>query len=285
MSLLEELVKSKETVRIDFHNHIQRGDKPEQELSDLFESVSDSKLDILYITDTVYLGGDNKRFLIWTSEERIEEAREKGWEVEVGPYYVFAKKDNSVVGLGHSKEIETNEGHFGAYGVKRDRIITSNISTLEDALKQVNDGELKNMHHPATIWDRKSGILRNRKKPKEDVEKFDALEINSNFCFPFSLSNQITQRIGRKYKKPLLYNTDGHDEKDRCKSYNIFDTNKIEYTSERAFRDSISYLVRNNDFSKRFRPIPLWRTLYHGFNIVFHMLKEKLAKVRERTIY
>ncbi len=294
--LLEELTKN-ETLNIDFHNHLQTGSefrkRPEKfkekiknlfleegfsDLTGILNKLMDTELDILYITDTVDGNGDNQRYINWTSDEQIQDAREKGYEIEPGKYYVFFKKEGKIKVLGNSKEIESKEGHIVLAGIKRNkRIDSSKISSLEEALAEATDGELKIADHPYTLLDGKSGTLRRSKNPEQDAKKFDALEQNGNFYFPISISNILVKR--KNYNKPIISNSDGHHPKDIGKTYNILDTQNLDYSSERAFRDSINYEIRQGNFDTIFSPIPMWRVFHHALMMGIYMIRDLYKKI------
>jgi hypothetical protein len=290
--LLEELA-SKKTVNIDFHNHCQTGGKFKENESPLAEGFSNlvglldkirkSSLDILYVTN---YGGDDQRLENWTSPEQLHLAREAGYEVEQGDYYTFFKKDNEINGLGKSQEVPTNQGHALFAGLKRNKQISSGKS-LDETLAEATDNESKIADHPYAIVE-KSGILMYSRRRKQDAQKFDALEKNGNFSFfsmPFSLANYFARRAGKKYRKPVVANSDGHHPKDIGKTYNIFKAKDLDYSSEKTLRDSINYAVKNDNFETRFTPIPFWRVFHHVLMVGIYIIKGKLSKIRERTGY
>ncbi len=296
MSLLEELVKSKETVNVDPHSHGHTGSGLRKQpktfgekffnlfieegfsnLVELFDRMRKTDLDILYLTNFHDL-----RLEDWTSEEQLQLAKEAGYEIEQGEYYTFAKKDERVVGLGKSQEISTVQGHVLVSGLKRNRAIASGHS-LDETLEQVDDNELKIADH-SYAWIGKSGTLRRSKNPKQDAEKFDALEKNGNFSFvsmPFSPANYLAKRASKKYQRPLLVGSDAHHPKDIGKTYNIFNSKDLDYRSQREFRDSINYEVRENNFITRFTPIPPWRVFHHVFMLLLFSVMNKLHLVEK----
>jgi len=170
--------------------------------------------------------------------------------------------------------------------------------SLDETLAEADDNELKTADHPYAIVE-KSGTLRNSENPKKDISKFDTLEENGNFSFlsmPFSLANYLVKRASKKYKKPLVRNSDGHHPKDIGKTYNTFNSQNLDYSSERNFRDSINYAVRNNAFETTFKPIPFWRVFHHILmTVLYRTLKkfsfiskdrfERYSKRGERAVY
>ncbi len=295
MSLLEELVTSKETVRIDFHNHIQSGKELREEnpksffkrifgegftsLVGLLNKMFKTSLDLLYITNY-----EDSRAEDWTSPEQLQLAVQNGYEIEQGEYYTFFKKYEEVKGIGKSQEVPTTQGHALFSGMKRHKKIPS-ARSLDETLARANDNELKTADHAYTIIE-KSGTLRNSKNPKEDAKKFDALEENGNFAFfsfPFSIANYLAKKFSKRYNKPLVANSDGHHPKDIGETYNILDSQNLNYTSERAFRDSINYEIREGNFTTRFRPIPFWRVFHHIFMVGVYTIRDKLYKIKERV--
>jgi len=281
MALLEELAK-KETLNIDFHNHGQTGNEFRkkqnglynrikylflsegfEDLSGLLERVAGSDLDVLYLTDTVDSHKDNQRFLNWTGEEQIQKAIKDGWEIETGNYYVFAAKgkgeNRKVIALGHSKEFKSKEMHFIAAGVKRDsKYEFSKKFSLDEALKKLTDGELAcgEKYH----------------------ENLESVQVDGNFYLPFSARSWKAKRAGKKKGIPVLYNKDGHHPKDIGKMYNFFNSKDLNYSSEKAFRNSINNAVRNKQFEYHYSPVPPWRIFHQVmmmfFNKIFGMYKQ-----------
>lgn len=290
MALLEELAK-KDKLNVDFHNHLQTGsyfrkkskafkekiknlflEEGFSNLSEILEKIMKTNLDVIYVTNF-----EDSRYEDWTSQEQIEIAKKAGYEIEQGDYYTFAKKDERVITLGKSQEINTSQGHVLFVGLKRYKKFSVKKS-LDETLKEV-DGELKIADHPYAIV---QGIFR-KDKIKKEIEKFDALEKNGNFYFPFSIANWKALRAGKKYKKSVLSNPDGHHPKDIGKTYNVFDSRDLNYSSERAFRDSINYAVREGNFETRFKPIPPWRIFHHILMIGIYKLIDKLQNIEKKT--
>ena len=287
--LLEELAKKK-TLNVDFHNHLQTGSdfrtKPKgfrekvlnmfleegfSDLTGILDKLMDSELDVLYITNY-----EDQRYETWTSVEQLQRAVNEGYEIEQGDYFTLARKEGKIIALGKSQEIPTAQGHVLVSGVKRNKEISSNNS-LEETLWETEECELKTADHPYAIVEH-SGTLRNSKSPERDAYLFDALEKNGNFSFvsmPFSPANYLAERASKKYQIPLLANSDGHHPKDIGKTYNTFDSSYLNYSSERSFRDSIAYAVRNNNFERTFTPIPFWRVFHHILMIVLHKILKK----------
>ena len=297
MSLLEQL-QDKKTLNVDFHNHLQTGGefrrKPrnfKEKVVNLFleEGVSDvigllkkmkkNDLDVIYITNY-----EDSRAEDWTSEEQLYLAIQAGYEIEQGKYYTFFKKGKEIKGIGKSQEIPTSQGHVLIPGMERNKYIPSGKS-LEEALAEADDEELKIAEHPYTIVER-SGTLRRSKNPKEDAKKFDALEENGNFSFfsfPFSIANYLARRAAKKYNKPLVVGSDGHHKKDIGETYNIFDSQNLDYTSERNFRDSINYSIREEKFSTKFTPIPFWRVFHHALMMGIYSLFKKFSLIPKNS--
>jgi hypothetical protein len=312
--LLEELAK-KEKLNVDFHNHLQTGPffrtKPKSfrewfknlfleegfsNLTGILDKVMKTKLDVLYLTNF----GDETRYEDWTSREQIKAAIDAGYKIEIGEYYVFAKKGEKVIAIGKSQEVPTLQGHALFAGLRRNKRFTNNKS-LDETLAEARDGELKIADHPYVAVQR-MGILRssikdykNKRKIKGEVKqvegkpiklttyiiqnsiknytkdiikKFDTLEQNGNFSF----ANWRARRVAGYYNKPILSNPDGHHPKDIGKTYNTFDSKDLIYTSERVFRDSINYNVRERKFETTFRPIPIYRIFHHALMIGLNKL-------------
>ncbi len=294
--LLEQLAKKPE-LNIDFHNHLHTGsllrqlEKPKSfkegfknlfleegfsSLAGIFDRVMETDLDGLYITNSNL----DSRYEDWTSKEQIEIAIKNGYEIEQGGYFIFFKKDNKVKFLGKSQEVATIRGHFLFSGIKRNKKF-SDRKQLEETLREANDDELKIADHPYAKLKGQNGIMATSKNQKEDAKKVDAFERNGNFCLPFSFANLIAIKNSEKYHKPLVADSDGHHPRDIGKTYNIFNSKDLIYTSERVFRDSINYAVRNNNFECRFRPIPFWRVFHHAMMIGIHYVFDKF-KGREK---
>ena len=289
--LLEELARNK-TLNVDFHNHLQTGSsfrkKPEgfkekvinlfleegfSDLTRILDKVMNTELDVLYITNY-----EDQRYETWTSEEQLQKVVNAGYEIEQGNYFTFFKKGDKVKVLGKSQEIPTSQGHVLISGMKRHKNISSSKS-LDETLSQAYDNELKIADHPYTPI-AKSGILRNSKNSEQDASKFDSLEENGNFSFfsfPFSIANYLVKRESKKYQIPLVTNSDGHHPKDIGKTYNIFDSQSLDYSSERNFRDSINYLVRFGDFETKFTPIPPWRVFHHILMVGLYSIFKKFS--------
>jgi len=295
--LLEQLAK-KEKLNVDFHNHLQTGSsfrqtqKPKNfkegfknllleegfsSLAGILDRVMKTKLDVLYITNS----NEDARYEDWTSKEQVEIAKKRGYEIEQGQYYTFAKKDNRVIALGKSHEIATTRGHILFSGIKQGKKFSVQKS-LEETLKEVNDAELKVADHPYAKLKGQNGIMATSKNQEEDAKKVDAFEKNGNFYLPFSLANWRAIKNSEKYDKPLIADSDGHHPRDIGKTYNTFDARDLNYTSERAFRDSINNAVRNNNFEYRFRPIPIWRVFHHAMMIGIHYIIEKFEKYKNK---
>ncbi|HTY43922.1 MAG TPA: PHP-associated domain-containing protein, partial [Patescibacteria group bacterium] len=166
-------------------------------------------------------------------------------------------------------------------GLSRGKRFTSK-QTLDNTLAEARDNELKIADHTAARLKGQNGVLAYSKNKEEDAEKFDAFEVNGNFSpfsMPFSPANYLTKLWGRKYEKPVLRNSDGHHPKDIGKTYNIFNSEIIDYSSERKFRDSINYHAREGNFEYQFKPIPIWRVFHHalmlGINYLFRKKDNK----------
>lgn len=241
-------------------------------MAGVLDRVMKTKLDVLYITNFL-----DSRYENWTSEEQIEIARKAGYEIEQGEYYIFAKKGERVIALGKSHEIRTDRGHFLFSGLKRDKKF-SDRKPLDEVLKEATDDELKIADHPYAKLKGQNGIMATSKAPEEDAKKFDAFERNGNFYFPFSLANWKAIKYSKKYDKPLIADSDGHHPRDIGKTYNIFNSGDLDYTSERAFRDLINNAVRNNNLYYRFRPIPIWRVFHHALMIGINYIFGKFGK-------
>lgn len=293
--LLEQLAKKSE-LNVDFHNHLHTGSvlrekrKPKDlkewvknlfleegfsSLTGILDRVAKTKLDVLYITNSNY----DFRYENWTSEEQLELARKAGYEIEVGQYYIFARKGKTgrVIALGKSHEVSTTRGHFLFAGLKREKRFPIGRS-LEETLREANDGELKIADHPYVKLKGQNGVMSSSKNPEQDAKKVDAFERNPNFYFPFSLADWKVIKYSKKYHKPLVEDEDGHHPRDIGKNYNIINRKYLNYTSKRAFRDSINNAVKNSNFERsRYRPIPFWRIFHHimmvTLNKVYHFYK------------
>ena len=177
----------------------------------------------------------------------------------------FFKKENLVKAFAKSQETPSSQGHVLFSGVRRGRTIPSGKS-LEETLGEAEEGELKIADHPEALI-QKYRSLRYSKDKKKDASRFDSFELNGNFSpisMLFSIANYLARRDAKKYSKPLVANSDGHHPKDIGKTYNIFDPKSLNYSSEKAFRDSITYNVREGNFTTRFTPIPFWRVFHHA---------------------
>ena len=295
--LLEQLAK-KENLNIDFHNHLHTGSELRQKqkpkgfkewfknlfleegfssLAGILDRMMKTSLDGIYITNSNL----DSRYEDWTSKEQLEIARKKGYEIESGEYYIFAKKEERIVFFGKSHEIRTDRGHFLFSGIRRDKRF-SDRKPLEEILKEATDNELKIADHPYAKLKGQNGIMATSKNPEEDAKKIDAFERNGNFCLPFSLANWKAVKYSKEYSKPLVANSDGHHPRDIGETYNIFNRKYLNYTSERAFRDSINNAVRDNNFTYNFRPIPFWRVFHHALMIGMHYIFDKLDKYKTK---
>lgn len=294
MPLLEELAR-KEELRIDFHNHCQTGSsfrkKPKnfkEWLKNLFlsegfsnvtgilERMEKKNLDVLYITNF-----SDSRYEDFTNEKQLKIADAMGYEVEQAQYYTFFKKEGKVFALGKSQEIPTEQGHILFAGIKRVKKFSDGKS-LNDTLKEANDNELKISDHPYAKLRGQNGVIAYSNNEERDIKKFDALERNGNFYLPFSLANWRALRAGRKYGKHVLANSDSHNPKDIGKTYNIFNTKHLDYSSERAFRDSINYNVEIGSYGTHFSPVPPWRIFHHALMIGMNALSRKIAEYKKR---
>ncbi len=287
MTLLEELAKNKE-IRIDFHNHGQTGSVFRQKqkglknkikglfLSEGFENLSQllnglykSDLDVLYVTNF-----SDSRYENWTSKEQLEIAKLAGYQIEQGDYFTFVKKDGKVKAIGKSEEVPTEQGHMLFAGIKRGKKFSDGKS-LDETLKESNDGELKIADHPFCGIRGQNGVMAKSKNPKEISDKVDALERNGNFYLPFSFADYKVIKYSKKYNIPLITDADGHHPKDIGKCYNIFKSESLKYSSERVFRDSINNQVRENNFETHYHPIPIYRIFHHVLMIVLNKLFNK----------
>ena len=289
MSLLQQL-QEKETLNVDFHNHLQTGSDfrktpqtfkekfrnlfLEEGISDLTEILNklmDVELDVIYVTNY-----EDSRYEEWTSVEQLQKAANAGYEIEQGDYFTFFKKGNKIKALGKSQEIPTAQGHVLISGMKRGKNIPSG-SSLEETLSGTEERELKTADHPYALVEH-SGTLRNSEDPERDAYMFDGLEKNGNFSpfsFPFSIANYLAKRASKKYHKPLVTNSDGHHPKDIGKTYNTFDSSYLDYSSEQSFRDSITYAVKDNNFERTFKPIPFLRVFHHALMMVLYKIFKK----------
>ena len=284
--LLEQLAE-KEKLNVDFHNHLHSGsllrqtEKPKgfkervksllleegfSSLSGILDRVMKTKTDVLYITNF-----SDSRYEDWTSVEQLKIAMQNGYKIEQGQYYTFAKKGERVIVLGKSQEVPTTQGHMLFAGIRRNKKF-SDRKPLEEVLEEATDNELKIADHPYAKLKGQVGVMGTSKNENEDIKKVDALERNGNFCLPFSLANWKVIKYSKEYKKPLIADSDGHHPRDIGKTYNIFNSKDLIYTSERAFRDSINHAVKNNNFEYRFRPIPIWRVFHHILMITLNKL-------------
>lgn len=284
MTLLEELAKNEE-LKIDFHNHGQTGSnfrkKPKNlrewikglflsegfdNLQHILEKMSNSELDVLYITNFSDLRYEN-----WTSKEQLDFAKLRGYQIEKGDYYTFFKKDGKVKVLSKSQEVPTKQGHALFVGLKRNKKISDNKS-LDETLKETNDRELKIADHPFCLIKGQNGVMAYSKNHEEDAKKFDAFERNGNFYLPFSFANLRAINYSKKYNIPLVVNSDGHHPKDIGNCYNLFQSRDLNYSSEGAFRDSITRAVRENKFETHYKPIPIYRIFHHAMMIVMNKI-------------
>jgi len=297
--LLEQLAEKKE-LNVDFHNHLHTGsalrtnEKPKtfrekvtnlfleegfSSLAGILDRVRQTPLDILYITNSNL----DSRYEDWTSAEQIKLAIQAGYQIEQGQYYVFARKgkDGRVIALGKSQEVATTRGHFLFAGLRRNKRF-SDRKSLEETLGEANDDELKIADHPYAKLKGQNGIMATSENQKEDMKKVDALERNGNFSLPFSLANWRAIKYSEKYSKPLVADSDGHHPRDIGNTYNIFKTKDLSYSSERIFRDSINYAVRNNNFEYQFMPIPFWRIFHHAMMIGIHYITGRTSKYKNK---
>ena len=286
--LLEEFAQ-KPTINIDFHNHGQTGSEFRKKqkgfanklwslllsegysnLTNVLDKVRRSRVDILYLTNF-----SESRFEDWTSEEQIKRAEKAGYQIEVGEYYVFAKKNGKVIALGKSQEVFTKQGHVLLAGLKREKKISDGKS-LDETLKEANDKELKIADHAFCKIKGQHGILAYSTKREEDTNKADALEENGNFYFPVSTANYKARKYSKMYNKPLLCDSDGHHPKDIGRTYNRFKSEYLSYNSERDFRDSINKAVKQNKFTGIYSPIPPYRIFHHAMMIFINKLRDKI---------
>jgi hypothetical protein len=289
--LLEQLARKSE-LNIDFHNHLHTGSELRQRqkpkgfkewfrnlfleegfssLTGIFDRVMQTKLDGLYITNS----NKDSRYENWTSAGQIKKAIDAGYEIEQGQYFIFFKKGDRVKFIGKSQEVATHQGHFLFSGLRRDKRF-SDRKSLDETLAEATDNELKIADHPYARLRGQNGIMVYSKNAEEDAKKTDAFERNGNFCLPFSAANVGAIKCANKYHKSLVADADGHHPRDIGKTYNIFNSEYLGYTSERAFRDSINNAVRDNNFTYRFRPIPFWRVFHHAMMIGIHYIISKI---------
>jgi|GEM_PF-3059171 len=265
MSLLEQLAQKTE-LNVDFHNHGQTGSKFRQkprgllnkikalfysegfnDLPELLDCIRNSKLDVLYLTNY-----SDSRYEEWTSQKQIEKARAKGYEIEIGDYCVFARKNSKVIVLAKSQEVPTKQGDVVIAGARGKSF--KNNQNLEETLSEVSD-EL-------TIGEKYDSRL-------------NAVQVDGNFYFPFSFRNLNAKIAGRKHKKPVVYNADGHHPKDIGKTYNRFNSRDLKYSDEKAFLDSIKRAVIEKKFRGRFMPIPPQRIFHHILMIILYKIRDK----------
>ncbi len=279
---LSELEK-KDKLNVDFHNHGQTGDrfrKPRKELwskikglifdespkglYDILEKIKNSRLDVMYLTSSVLPNKDNQRYQQWTSHQELEKARQRGWQLEQGQYYLFAKKQGKIVVLGHSKEIETQKGHIILSGCNSEKISSpDSTESLEKAVLESNDNEL---------------LIGEKYNPR-----LDAVQVDGNFYLPFFLNNWRAKKQARKHNVPLVYNEDGHHPKDIGDTYNIFNSEDLNYNSEIEFRNSIKQAVLGKNFNTRFDPIPPHRILHHIIMTGLNIIRDKYVGWKEKA--
>ena len=198
MTLLEELAKNKE-IKVDFHNHGQTGSsfrKKEKGLKNkikglflsegfdnlprFLDKIRNSGIDVLYETNFA-----DSRYEDWTSPEQLGIAKLAGYQIEQGNYFTFAKKDGKVIALGKSQEVPSKSGHVLFAGVKRNKKISDGKS-LDETLKEANDGELKIADHPyAKIG--KIGVMTNSKIAKTMPKNLMHLKETEIIIFHFLL--------------------------------------------------------------------------------------------------
>ena len=205
----------------------------------------------------------------WTSKEQLDLAKLAGYKIEQGEYYTFFKKDGIVKAVGKSQEVPTKQGHILFAGIKREKKFSDGRS-LDETIKEADDGELKIADHSFCGIKGQNGVLAYSKNREKDAKKVDTLEINGNFYFPFSLANWKAVKYSKKYNIPILANADGHHPKDVGDCYNLFKSDSLEYSSERAFRDSINCQVKEKRFETHYSPIPIYRIFHHVLMIVMN---------------
>jgi hypothetical protein len=145
--LLEELAK-KEEINADFHSHWQTGSSFRQKpknfrewfrnlfleegfssLTGALDRIMETDLDVVYLTNF----GDETRYEDWTSQEQLEKAIQADYQIEVGEYYIFARKkgDSKVIAIGKSQEVPTSQGHMLFAGLRRNKRFSSKKSLDE----------------------------------------------------------------------------------------------------------------------------------------------------------
>ncbi len=308
--------KERQEVKADFHNHALTGKELGNELlqenltiSNLVKRIMNSDLNIFYLTDF-----EDARYNEWLSDEQLTRLRQEGYQVKQGRYFTFLKKDDKVKAIAKSQEIPTKQGHILFSGVAINKTY-SNDKRLEQ-LTQDYDNELVTGDHPHACLGG-IGLLSRRQELKHQaetitmphflsslkslyhnirylitgklteyqeqvLESLDALEQNGNYYFPLSLSNYLTLRTARKSGKPALSNTDGHHPKDIGNTYNEFNSEDLDYSSERTFRDSIHKAVKQGKFKRHFSRIPPWRIFHHVLMLGVYKIKQEISDIKEK---
>jgi len=289
LSLLEKQVREKGTLNTDFHNHLQTGslfrgksknifiEEGFYNLPGILDRVAKTNLDVLYITNFA-----DDRFESWTSNEQLNLAIEAGYEIQVGNYFIFFKKEERVFAFGKSQEIPIKMGeHVLVSGLRRNKKLEERL-TFDELKRECNDNEILIADHPYAI----SGLFKKSKEKEEQIiNQVDCLERNGNFYFPFSWADWKVKRAAKRYKKSLIANADGHHPKDIGKTYNEFETDFLSYDSEISFRDSIKSAIIENRFLTHYSPIPIYRVFHHALMKAIYGIRKLLGKKDELEKY
>jgi hypothetical protein len=245
-----------------------------------------SDLDGIYLTNF----GTETKYEDFTNEEQLEIARRAGYQIEEREYFIFFKKNGKVKFLGKSQEVPCKDErakHVLFVGLRRDKRFSSG-KTLDETLAEATDRELKGADHAFLNLPSYSGALAHCKweNLETEIAKFDYLERSGFTYFPLSLSNIKTMMAGKEFGKSVAFGKDGHHPDDMGGGYNEFKSEYIDYSSQRAFRNSINDCVRDGNFEMHFKRVPARRILYHFFTDALRKICHKIAdSIKKRSSY
>jgi len=260
-------------VRFDPHHHCVPGRNGS--LVKILERAF-GRLDMVNVVDFVNqradgVSDDEQKFVRLTDESHVADARSRGYEVEVGDFYVFARDPlaERVLAIGGSKEIrsgkkEKTQTYRGqgadvlVVGVRRGNVALP-ADSFGDVVDQYNDGELfvgSNVSSQAEV-----------------------IEHNGNGWFlPIALQNRCNRRAVREYEAVLVEGSDQHRTKFKG-SYNKIPVKYLAFHDERALRASVHQSIVEGNFEGVHRPNSLFDVMHHMAYVPLWNIAQKVRRL------
>ena len=215
---------------------------------------------------------DNK-WVKYSAKELVDEALKKKFDVLAITCHNYVHQD------GNLKKYAKDKGLLLIFGMERDvegkHTLMYNISQ-EDAMKIKNFKDLKEAReknkglftiaaHPMFLAPSCLG-----KKIYEFPDLFDAWEYSFFHTYGLNLNKKMVRK-SKKFKKPVVGNSDVHVLKDLGRTYTLIDAEPNE--------EAIFEAIKKNKVKVVTRPLPIMEFLHITFKAIFstiyHLLKKR----------